>query len=242
MAGLPPRSAWVWVGPPLKASAPRLGSMPVMLPSWPLTKPPADALPMRLLDEPGAQVPETSDGDEPAVFPATIELRSEAPPARILTPPTLFEVLAAMVELCTEKVPMLAIPPPLQVPWLPEIVEFTTASVPAFQMPPPEPIVELPEMVDDVMVTTPLVMDMPPPPPSSAWLAVMATPVRLTTLALDWIPAPSCEPVRRPPVTVSPLMLMVKSAPGDPPSRNTRNALLPLIESRFAPGPEIVTL
>lgn len=48
MAGLPVRSVWVWVGPPLSAKGPSFGSTPTMLWFTPLTNPQPDWVSTRL--------------------------------------------------------------------------------------------------------------------------------------------------------------------------------------------------
>ena len=85
MAGLPGKSAMVWVGPPLSASGPRPGlATPTWLPLAPLVRPPEPPVPIRLYALVEATVPARttmSPAAVPLVFWATIVLSRVAVPA-----------------------------------------------------------------------------------------------------------------------------------------------------------------
>ena len=93
IAGLPGKSAMVWVGPPLLASGPSPGSAtPTWLPLTPLVNPPEPPVPIRLLAlaEVTWPAPNTtmSLAADPAVLSATIVLSRVAVPRMISMPPT----------------------------------------------------------------------------------------------------------------------------------------------------------
>src|SRR5262245_22414922 len=109
-------------------------------------------------------------------------------------------------------------------------------------MPPPAPLDEFPEMVELVIVSSPFEAT-PMPPPLLVVVVVVAFPVMITLLSVTFSlaiyrPPPSPLP-NVPPVIVIPDMVMA-STPA-PLMLNTRDWPWPLIVSRLAPGPVIVT-
>ena len=136
MAGLPTRSLWVWVLPPLFCRGPSFGSMglmlsPTMSPLTPLVKPvlPVPS-PIRLWPW-LAKVPDTS-GPEPVKstrFRATmVFVTLNVPPGSWKRPPPVWALFSAMVQL--SRVAVLALMPPPSAPAeLPLTVQLVSVAV-----------------------------------------------------------------------------------------------------------------
>jgi hypothetical protein len=154
-----------------------------------------------------------------------------------MPPATPLEVLLTIVLLLISAGPLLKIPPPtptppLPVAWLLEIVLLVSVSVlpPAFRMPPPSPLKSavLPERVERRTVSVPSLL-IPP-----AELALLPETVHSMTVSVPElrIPPPTSL-TTRPLATVRPEIVAVTP----PLIKKTREALLPLTVSRWAPGP-----
>src|SRR5262249_22767899 len=127
-AGLPDCRAMVWVGPPLSASGPSLGSPVMVSASPPLPSSTRLWLPVR--------VPKLSTS--PPVLLATMLLFNDRVP-ELSMPPPWPEELPERVQLVTDSVPvplLLKMPPPTPA-LLPARVQSVSDSVRLFQMPPP---------------------------------------------------------------------------------------------------------
>ena len=139
IAGLPTFSAWVCVGPPLFASAPRFGLMGVLsVPTRSLLtrfmKAAPVKLPIKLL--PALLNVPSKSGFNGAVFPAMIELPRLAVAVLKMPPPWLVALLRVRVLLLRSRVPPFLIAPKL-VALLPENVLLVMVAAPPLKIAPP---------------------------------------------------------------------------------------------------------
>src|SRR5690242_8259782 len=120
-------------------------------------------------------------------------------------------------------------PPPPKLAELPLTVQLLSVAVPPLLcMPPPLPV-ELPLTVQSVSVTVAPAPLNRPPPRSAAALLLTA---QLTSVVLPRLSTPA-------PASAAPPVMIRFDKDADTPAsmRRTRLALLPLTDSRFAPGP-----
>src|SRR5437867_5211664 len=136
IAGLPARSAWFGVGPPLAAGGARRGSCPA---TFPVASPPSvqpARFPTRLYP-PEVSVPVHS-APLGAVLAARIVLASVTGPAVSAIPPASpADVLKTTVALLRDTVPLVAMPPPAAALLFVLMEVFTSRRRPALAMPPP---------------------------------------------------------------------------------------------------------
>src|SRR5262245_46171415 len=270
IAGLPVSSARVWVGQPLSASGPSLGSIggragptgfPRISSAMPVRLVPS---PIRLLADTGSMAPMMSDvviGPVPDVFPATIVLRrmtvtpgsTRMPPARRPSAEATLPATVALV-IVAEAVPSVATPPPVSADVLPLTVVFVIVSV---AVPPPSPNASTPppsstDAVLPLIVLSTIVSEaellaarvtMPPPVP--AVLPATATAVAVTVV-LPSAKTPPPKPSRAVPFA-RPLVIVTPLTANDRPELTWKMRKAPALASRaidsvFAPGPLMTTL